>query len=139
MLKAGFSRLDITPPLGADLSGYFSRRISDGILDPLFVNTVSVNDGENTLILMALDYIGVKLNYADKIRDHIAGRLGIPREFVYVASLHQHTSPCLDDNRDTRLRDEAFKDVLIRRLGDSAVYASQDMKPAKLFAGSQTV
>ena len=35
MLKVGFSRLDVTPPLGTDISGYFVRRIADGMLDPL--------------------------------------------------------------------------------------------------------
>jgi len=44
MLKAGFSRLDVTPPFGTDISGYFYRRISDGILDPLYLNTVALGN-----------------------------------------------------------------------------------------------
>ena len=29
---AGFARLDITPPLGVRLGGYFTVRIADGVL-----------------------------------------------------------------------------------------------------------
>ena len=76
MLKVGFSRLDITPPLGTDLSGYFVRRIADGVLDPLYVNTVAVNNGDDMLILMAIDYIGVKLRVINKIKALISERTG---------------------------------------------------------------
>ena len=34
MLKAGFARLDVTPPLGSDLSGYFHRRAAMRELAP---------------------------------------------------------------------------------------------------------
>ena len=34
MLQAGFARVDITPPFGTMLTGYFALRVSDGIKDP---------------------------------------------------------------------------------------------------------
>ncbi len=34
-MKAGFARIDITPPLGSKLQGYYNVRYADGILDPL--------------------------------------------------------------------------------------------------------
>ena len=42
MLKAGFSRLDVTPPLGSDLSGYFYRRLAKGVHDPLYLNALAI-------------------------------------------------------------------------------------------------
>ena len=59
MLKAGFARLDITPPFGNPLAGYFTKRSLSGILDPIEINAVAVSDGENTALLMAVDFIGV--------------------------------------------------------------------------------
>ena len=76
MLKVGFSRLDVTPPLGNDLAGYFVRRIADGILDPLYLNTVAIQNGNDTLLLMAVDYIGVKLAVCDEIRALISASGG---------------------------------------------------------------
>ena len=45
--SAGFARVDVTPPLGIPLVGYFSHRVADGVLDPLYVDCVAVSDGTN--------------------------------------------------------------------------------------------
>ena len=39
--KAGFARIEATPPLGIPLVGYFSHRVSDGVLDPLYIGSTS--------------------------------------------------------------------------------------------------
>ena len=57
-MKAGFSRLDITPPFGYNLVGYFHARPADGILTPLYVNAVVVDDGETKAALVTLDAEG---------------------------------------------------------------------------------
>ena len=136
MLQVGFSRIDITPPLGNDLSGYFVRRIADGMLDPLYVNTIAVTNGDNTIILLATDYIGIRLAVADQIREAIAHRVGVPTDHILVAALHQHTAPCLSAPNDiqTRLRDTNFIDVVIRKLADSAQMAMDDRRDTVMSA-----
>ena len=52
MLKAGFGRIDITPPLGVSVQGYYEKRLADGILDPLELNCVAFSDGENKAVLI---------------------------------------------------------------------------------------
>ena len=132
MLKAGFARLDVTPPLGTDLSGYFYRRLAKGVRDPLYINAVAIGNEQDTLILMAIDYIGIKLDRNIKIRKLITQRTGVPEHHIMVAALHQHTSPCVanPENRPTALRDEAFLNVLYQKFADAAVMAVDDMKDA---------
>ena len=134
MLQAGFARIDITPPFGNDVSGYFVRRIADGILDPLYVNTIAVTSGDDTVILMATDYIGIRMSFADKIRETVSERVGVPADHVLVAALHQHTAPRLDDDHksQTYLRDTNFIDVAIRKFADSAQMAMDDRRDAKM-------
>ncbi len=132
MLQVGFARIDITPPFGNDVSGYYVRRIADGILDPLYVNTIAVTSGDDTIILIATDYIGIKMGYADKIREMISERVGVPADHVLVAALHQHTAPRLADDSLTRLRDTTFIDVVIRKLADSAQMAMDDRRDAAM-------
>ena len=31
--QAGYARIEITPPLGIPICGYFKKRIADGVLD----------------------------------------------------------------------------------------------------------
>ncbi len=132
MLKAGFSRFDITPPFGADISGYFHRRLADNILDPIYLNAVAISNDSETILLMALDFIGIRRLYVEKIKKEIASRTGLQEKNILIAALHQHTSCCLDNQRDTRLRDEQYIDVLIRRMGDAAQMAIADLNPAKV-------
>ena len=141
MLKAGFARIDITPPFGNDLSGYYERRLADGTLDPLYLNAVALTVGEETVILMAADYIGIKLDHAAKIRELIRERTGVPADHILIAALHQHTSPCLADpeTRSTALRDKVFIDVLYRRFADAAVMALDDRADAEISVGARDV
>ena len=133
MLKAGFSRLDVTPPFGTDIAGYFYRRISDGILDPLYLNAVAVGNGTDTLILIAVDYIGITHCYTTDIRNLIEERTGVPADHIMISALHQHTSPCIDDpkSRPTTV-DPIFYDVFKRKCADAAKMAIDDMSDATL-------
>ena len=141
MLKAGFARIDVTPPLGSDLSGYFHRRAAKGVRDNLYLNAVAIGNGNETLVLMAIDYIGIKLDHNIKIRKLISQRTGVPDDHIMIAALHQHTSPCIADpeTRLTALRDEAFVDVLYRKFADAAVMAIDDMKDAVMSTASLEV
>lgn len=141
MLKAGFARLDVTPPLGSDLSGYFYRRAAKGVRDPLYLNALAIGDGEKTILWMAIDYIGIKLYHHVKIRQLITERTGLPDHHILIAALHQHTSPCLADTetRSTALKDPTFIDVLYRKFADAAVMAIEDMKEATALTASREV
>ena len=141
MLKAGFARVDITPPFGNDLSGYYERRLADGTLDPLYLNAVALTVGEETVILMAADYIGIRMDHCAKIRGLIHERTGVPADHIMIAALHQHTSPCLADpeTRLTALRDKVFIDVVYRRFADAAVMALDDRAEAEMSVGARDV
>ena len=141
MLQAGFARVDITPPFGNDLSGYYERRLADGTLDPLYLNVVALTVGEETVLLMAADYIGIKMDENIKIRRLICERTGVPVDHILIAALHQHTSPCLSDpaTRDTSLRDKNFIDVVYRRFADAAKMALDDRAEAEMSTAARDV
>ena len=141
MLQAGFARVDITPPFGNDLSGYYERRLADGTLDPLYLNAVALTVGEETVILMAADYIGIRMDHCAKIRAMIGERTGVPADHILIAALHQHTSPCLSDpeTRETSLRDKAFIDVVYRRFADAARMALDDRADAEMSTAARDV
>ena len=64
--KAGFAKKDITPEIGTTLSGYYSRRVSTGVLDPLYVRCVAVSDGSAKALVMSVDNLYmVNAVYAD--------------------------------------------------------------------------
>ena len=137
MLKAGFSRLDITPPLGTEIAGYFTPRISDGILDPLYVNAAAVGNGSDTVIMISVDFIGISYKYCTDIRNYISERIGIPANNIILAALHQHTSPCVSDLPPPFSSiDSVFYNVFKRKCADAAKIAVDDMSDATLGTAS---
>ena len=130
MLKVGFSRVDVTPPLGSYVSGYFHERFAQGVLDPLELNALACNDGENTVLLIIADFIGIDKTYCDIIREKISARVSIPADQIMLTSLHQHTSVCVAVH-DTYTRNDVFyMESLYRKYCDVARMALDDMREA---------
>jgi len=72
MLKAGFNRMDITPPLGTTMAGYYETRYAEGILDPLLATAVAFDNGEARIIVMSIDIIGFNQKLMNRVRAAVA-------------------------------------------------------------------
>ena len=48
-MKAGIAKIDITPPLGANLNGYYRERYSDHVIEPLYATALAFSDGGKRL------------------------------------------------------------------------------------------
>lgn len=134
MIKAGFARVDITPPLGTPLSGYFYRRESDGVLDPIQLNALAFGNGESTAVVIACDLIGMVLGQANRVRELIAARTGIAADHILICCLHQHTSIRIGDKVNgedySSFDDPAYMNMLYRKFCDVAQMAINDMSDA---------
>ncbi len=133
MLKAGFARLDVTPPLGTGLAGYFAPRYADKVLDPLELNAIALSDEKETILLIAFDALGMREAFCDEIRALIEERTGVAADHIILSCLHQHTSVVLRPKGGTcALMDEAYKSVLFRKFADVAQMALDDCREATL-------
>ena len=139
MLKAGFAKLDITPPLGTPLDGYFYGRQADGILDVLELNTVAVSNGTDTVLLMAIDFIGITMRILNELRQQINDRTGVPADNILIASLHQHTSCGIGKSDSNAITDRNYLDVLQRKFCDAAQLAIADLQEAQLSVAAEDV
>ena len=130
-LKAGFCRLDITPPLGVSVQGYFELRLADGILDPLLATAVAFDNGEKRIVVMSLDLIGFNQTLMDRVRKEIAKAIDTQPEAVFVACTHTHLGPGTVDSLGNTSNPE-YIEWLVLKLRDAAVMAVNDLKPAEL-------
>ena len=78
--RAGFARVDTTPPLGISMPGYFRLRLSDGILDPICAECVAVSDGENAALIYSVDNLQLINSFFTKAFPAITKATGVPRE-----------------------------------------------------------
>ena len=137
-LQVGFARVDITPPLGTTLSGYFNVRYADGILDPLYATAVAFDDGEKKAVVCSVDIIGFNQKLMDRVRAHAAECAGIEKEAVFIACTHTHLGPCTANAKDV-WENPDYVAVLTKKLADAAVLALADVAPARLLYTRGTV
>ena len=117
-LKIGFARLDMTPPLGVPMAGYFFERLAEGVLDPLYLNAVAFSDGENTAVVMTCDLEGIASVTMDKWLPQIAETVGLPKEALFIACTHTHTGPHLPGSTISG-SDEQYDGWFLRRMCDT--------------------
>ena len=134
-LKVGYARVNVTPPMGVNIAGYFKERIADGVLDELEVCAVAVGSGENTVLLITIDHCGLDKVFLNEWRANIAKDTGIPAEAIYIHCTHTHQGPVLLKNHSNPLTAE-YEIFLSRKVRDAAVFALEDMKPAKMGIGT---
>ena len=132
MLKAGFGRIDITPPLGVSVQGYYEKRLADGILDPLYATAVAFDDGENRAVVMSVDVIGFHQKLMDRVRSMVAEAIGTVKEAVFICCTHTHLAPGITAGFNDIVNEDYVLNTFIYKLRDAAILAVQDLAPAKL-------
>ncbi|MEP6662446.1 MAG: hypothetical protein ABJC04_02170 [Verrucomicrobiota bacterium] len=108
-LRVGLAEIDITPPEGFRLAGYFDERISTGTHDPLKAKAVFFQQGQQQIALVFCDLLGISRNVSQQARARIQQRTGIPLTNVLIAATHSHSGPLFDDVRRTYFHDEAIR------------------------------
>lgn len=135
MLKTGFARTDITPPLGVFLDGYPEERHAEEIIDPLYATAIAFDNGKNKAVVMSIDILGINQIFMSKLRPAVAKAAGTDKDAVFIACTHTHTGPGVASVYAT---EESFENPeyglwLIKPLSDTAVLAMQDLAPTRLF------
>jgi neutral ceramidase len=92
-LLVGVAEVDITPPAGFPMAGYYHERLAEGVLDPLWAKAIVFRDGENVAAIVVCDLIGVSTDLSREVRRRVAEETGIPADHVVVAATHSHTAP----------------------------------------------
>ena len=131
IFQAGFARVDVTPPLGIAINGYFIPRNAEKILDPLQINAVALSSGETKAVFMAVDNLGINQKMILPMIDAVCAATGLPAEAVYIHSTHTHTggaiSPILEGEENLE-----YRETMKNKLAEAAVAALADLKPAKM-------
>ena len=86
-LRAGAARIDYTPR-GAQLPGNFT-----GVLDPIFVRTLVLDNGSTRAALVAIDAGAIPGDLYAKVSARAAAELDIPASQLLISASHTHSVP----------------------------------------------
>ncbi|MCC7491913.1 MAG: hypothetical protein IT204_06180 [Fimbriimonadaceae bacterium] len=93
MLYAGWARVDLTPPLGSPLRGYFSTRLARAVHDPLQAKALYLQDGPEALAVVALDLCAGDPQLTAAARAAVAAAGDVPPERLVLHATHTHLGP----------------------------------------------
>jgi hypothetical protein len=95
-LNAGMAEIDITPPIGYRMAGYFEERVSTGTHDPLKAKAMVLEHGDERIALVFCDLVGMSLHVTRAARAEASQLTGIPVTNIIIAATHSHTGPLFD-------------------------------------------
>ena len=91
--KVGYAAVNINPPLGIGVCGYYVQRFAKGFLDDLESSALAVSCGEKLLVLISVDNCQIDTEIINRYRTDIEQATGILKEHIIITATHTHTGP----------------------------------------------
>ena len=142
-MRAGVARIDITPPVGISMVGYYIREgVSTGVERPLTATALVLESEGMRVALLSCDVAFIQDPAATAIRMSIATAIGTTPERVLLNYSHTHCGPTLpgfvwqDEYQQQIQRTYLLR--LSEMLTGAAAAAAAAMRPARVGCGSGT-
>jgi hypothetical protein len=146
-LRAGVARIDITPPMPADLMGFVRRAApATGVLAPLTATALVLEDEAGSrAVIVAMDLIALGCAQADHMREMVAEAISCSPDAVLLNYSHTHAGPHstqgslrkLSGNQRTIYdKERLYIDNLPNEIVGVATMAARTLVPVRAGAGS---
>ncbi len=146
--QAGVAVVDITPPTGYRMAGYFNERLNTGTHDPLQAKALVLRQGDERASLVFCDLVGISRQVSERARELAAKKTGIPAANILIAATHSHTGPLYSGAMRQYFHDRAIADkgsdphekidysaVLTVKIAEAIDKAANSTRPVALLAG----
>lgn len=142
-LRIGAAAMNITPPVGIGLAGYYFDRGAQGTNDDLFAKSIVIESDGEYAALVGVDLISTTRLMVETARKEIEKETAIPGGHVMISATHAHTGPVLV-NRGSREDSQGgaadlsqrYSEGLPHRIAESVRLAFTRLKAAKVSAAS---
>ena len=142
MLKAGMTRVDITPPPGLELAGYpHYPRYNTGAHDPLWAACMYLEDGGAAVAMVTLDLLYFSKKHVAEVRRRVKAEIGLDGRFVMISCSHTHSGPWASGRLDIesleagKQQPRQYVEELIGKITALIVEAKRTAFPAR-FGGA---
>ena len=132
-MKAGVAKVDITPPLGTHMWGYFDRlKGAEGTIDPLYARVLVLEAGEKRLAYVDLD-LGRTFGPASLESLRKAAKQTSDIDYIIVQAIHTHAGPVILD--DYPSGPPAWETADLGKIEQAIQQAQQHAVPVRLGVG----
>ena len=132
--QVGYASVNINPPLGIDVDGYYIQRYASGFYDDINACALSLAMGEKKFLLISIDCCTIPNPLIERMKDAIVASTKIPRENIIISATHTHTGPTLavPTLSTTAELVRRYVDFVVERVANLSVLALAELKPAKM-------
>ena len=133
--KVGFAEVNINPPLGAGVSGYYIPRFGTGFLDDLMSSVMVLSCNGKKIALISVETCGVDKCIVERVKAGITEKTDVPGENIFLAATHTHTGSFLVPTSAFDANEEViakYAEFVVNRIVDCTVMALNDLKDAKM-------
>ncbi|HTL29901.1 MAG TPA: hypothetical protein VL282_11795 [Tepidisphaeraceae bacterium] len=132
-MKIGAGRVQITPDVGMELSGFLARQQpSTSVLDPLFAKALFIEHEGQRLLWLHADILGFDRPFVARFREWVAEHLQVRADHILLSATHTHSGPTQYELINCGRRDAKYVEILFERMTTVAKWAADLVEPAKL-------
>jgi neutral ceramidase len=129
VVKAGFSKVDITPTEPVELCGYgfYLQRVFRRVHDPLYARALAIEMGAARVLIISCDLVGLSSKAAEAIKAQLKKDTGLAQEAILLHCTHTHTGPATDELRACGQADEKYTQGLTAKVVAAGRQAWRDL------------
>lgn len=134
-MRVGTAWEEITPDKPLPLLGQMHVRLGQYKHDPLTVNAVVFDDGNQRVAVLSVDVCVLPAALVDSLQQACAATGALDAKSVLIAATHTHVAPCTTDQLVGKV-DPDFIKQLEAATAQAVKRAVDDLEQIELFAGS---
>ena len=137
-LKIGWAINDISTDKSVELAGTFHWRHSKGLRDPLMATALAIDNGNDCVVFLSMDFISPPTHIVKRVRKRIKAELpDLPPEKILFNATHIHTGVSI--GRTEKKLAEEYSHYMSDQIVKSIKEAWASRKPGQIAYGYDLV
>jgi hypothetical protein len=137
-MKAGFSKMVITPEPGIRMAGHPGTKYALRVRDDLFVRAAAIREKGETVVFAGLDVLFVEIESVNYIREAVCKKTGIKYDSIFISATHTHSGP-MTTGLFGKEQEAGYIEYLHSRTIEAIINAVNNMSPCKIGFGETAV
>lgn len=134
-LRAGVSRVTITPPVGMYLIGMERADASHGFRDDLYATAVAIQDDREEIVIVSMDVLVIHPDMVQRVRQEVSELIIIRPENIMFCATHCHSGPVMHAFPESNPMVRGYLENLTHLMVGLIRMAHDQMQPACLGFG----
>lgn len=143
-MRAQIGKVEITPNEPCYLCGHAIRLdLSQGVMDPLFVSALIIEDDEKKSVFLSYDLILIDEELSTKIKSVVAKEVRCNEENIIVSFIHTHAAPETGEksafNDPEKGARAGYRDFLVESARKAVNFANQNLEVVEIYYASTLI